>query len=72
MAMLEAIHPRLAIVRRLPLTRDQCMLLMAAVNEIFLGIDTYLAHLISGTIRPNEWIPVIFGLTAGSCCWWPG
>ena len=38
---------------------------MAAVNEIFLGIDTYLAHLISGTIRPNEWIPVIFGLVAG-------
>jgi len=65
MGMLEAIHPRLAFVRRLPLTRDQWMLLMAAVNLIFLGIDTYLAHLISGTIRPNEWIPVIFGLTAG-------
>ena len=65
MGMLEAIHPRQAFVHRLPLTRDQCMLLMAAVNLIFLGIDTYLAHLISGTIRPNEWIPVIFGLTAG-------
>lgn len=65
MGMLEAIHPRLAVVRRLPLTRDQWMLLMAAVNLIFLGIDTYLAHLISGTIRPNEWIPVIFGPTAG-------
>jgi hypothetical protein len=65
MGMLEAIHPRLALVRRLPLTRDQCMLLMAATNLIFLGIDTYLAHLISGTIRPNEWIPVVFGLTAG-------
>lgn len=65
MGMLEAIHPRLASIRRLPLTRDQAMLLMAAVNLIFLGIDTYLAHLISGTIRPNEWIPVIFGLSAG-------
>jgi hypothetical protein len=65
MAMLEAIHPRLAVVRRLPLTRDQCMLLMAATNLLFLGIDTYLAHLISGTLRPNEWIPVIFGLSAG-------
>lgn len=65
MGMLEAIHPRLAFVRRLPLTRDQCMLLMAAANLIFLGIDTYLAHLISGTIRPNEWIPVVFGLSAG-------
>ncbi len=63
--MLEAVHPRLAALRRLPVSRDQCMLLMAAINEIFLGIDTYLAHLISGTIRPNEWIPVVFGLAAG-------
>ncbi|GAB4564415.1 MAG: hypothetical protein Kow0047_14140 [Anaerolineae bacterium] len=51
---------------RLPLSRDQLMLLMAAINEIFLGIDTYLAHSISGTIRPNEWIPIIFGPVAGA------
>jgi hypothetical protein len=51
--------------RWLPLTRDQMMLLMAAVNEVFLGIDTYLAHNISGTIRPYEWIPIIFGPVAG-------
>jgi len=51
--------------RWLPLTRDQMMLLMAAVNELFLGIDTYLAHNISGTIRPYEWIPIIFGPVAG-------
>jgi hypothetical protein len=50
---------------RLPLSRDQMMLLMAAVNEIFLGIDIYLAHSISGTIVPKEWIPIIFGPTAG-------
>ncbi|HJW83136.1 MAG TPA: hypothetical protein VJ754_02415, partial [Anaerolineae bacterium] len=50
---------------RLPLSRDQLMLLMAAVNEIFLGIDIYLAHSISGTLVPNEWIPVIFGPIAG-------
>jgi len=50
---------------RLPLSRDQLMLLMAAVNEIFLGIDIYLAHSISGTIVPNEWIPIIFGPIAG-------
>ena len=50
----------------LPLTRDQMMLLMAAVNEIFLGIDTYLAHSISGTIRPYEWIPILFGPIAGA------
>jgi hypothetical protein len=50
---------------RLPLSRDQLMLLMAATNEIFLGIDIYLAHSLSGTIVPNEWIPIIFGPVAG-------
>jgi len=55
------------IVRRIriPLSRDQIMLLMAAINEIFLGIDIYLAHNISGTIVPREWIPIIFGPFAG-------
>lgn len=51
--------------KRIPLSRDQLMLLMAATNEIFLGIDIYLAHSISGTIVPNEWIPIIFGPIAG-------
>ncbi|MDX1614635.1 MAG: hypothetical protein R3300_10020 [Candidatus Promineifilaceae bacterium] len=51
--------------RRLPLSRDQLMLLMAAVNEIFLGVDIYLAHNLNGTIRPREWIPIIFGPLAG-------
>ncbi len=50
---------------RLPLTRDQLILLIAAANQIFLGLDTYLAHSISGTIRPNEWIPIAFGPLAG-------
>jgi hypothetical protein len=50
---------------RIPFSRDQLMLLIAAVNEIFLGIDIYLAHMISGTIVPNEWIPIVFGPTAG-------
>jgi len=45
----------------IPLTRDQFMLLMGATNLLFLGIDIYLAHSISGTIVPNEWIPIIFG-----------
>lgn len=49
----------------LPLSRDQLMLLMAAVNEIFLGIDIYLAHSISGTIVTREWIPILFGPAAG-------
>ena len=50
---------------RIPLSRDQIMLLMAAVNEIFLGVDIYLAHSISGTITRYEWIPIIFGPIAG-------
>ena len=68
MTLLAQLSPALASLRRrlLPLTRDQLMLLMAAVNEIFLGIDTYLAHSISGTIRPYEWIPILFGPVAGT------
>jgi hypothetical protein len=50
---------------KLPFTRDQFILLMAAVNELFLGLDIYLAHSISGTIVPREWIPIIFGPAAG-------
>lgn len=50
---------------RIPFSRDQVMLLMAAVNLIFLGVDIYLAHKISGTIVPYEWIPIIFGPIAG-------
>lgn len=51
---------------RIPLSRDQIMLLLAAVNEFFLGLDIYLAHRVSGTIVPNEWIPIIFGPVAGA------
>lgn len=51
--------------RRFPLSRDQMMLLMAAINEIFLSIDTYLAHQESGTIVLREWIPILFGAVAG-------
>jgi hypothetical protein len=65
MTSLEQVYAPLRHVRRLPVTRDQAMLLMAAVNEIFLGIDTFLAHSISGTIRPYEWIPIVFGPVAG-------
>ncbi len=51
--------------RQLPLSRDQLMMLMVATNEVFLGIDIYLAHSTSGTIVPDEWIPIIFGPIAG-------
>ncbi len=61
---LAQVFPPLAQLK-LPFSRDQFMLLLAGVNEIFLGIDIYLAHKISGTIVPREWIPIIFGPIAG-------
>jgi len=55
------------VIRRvsIPVTRDQAMLLMLALNELLLGLETYLAHSISGTIRSYEYIPIIFGPVAG-------
>jgi hypothetical protein len=41
------------------------MLLMIALNELLLGLDTYLAHQVNGTITTYEWIPIIFGPSAG-------
>ena len=59
--------PAVARFRRwVPLTRDQVMLLMAATNEIFMGVDTVLAHGLSGTIRGGEWVPIFFGPIAGA------
>ena len=51
---------------RLPVTRDQLVLVMMAVNLFFLSVDIYLAHSISGTIVPNEWIPIIFGVVGAA------
>lgn len=51
--------------RRVPFSRDQLMLLMAATNELFLGLDTYLAHVLNHTIQPREWVPILFGPLAG-------
>jgi hypothetical protein len=62
---LATVFPPVQRLRRLPLSRDQLMLLMAAANEILLGLETYLGHSISGTIVPNEWIPILFGPIAG-------
>lgn len=50
---------------RIPVSRDQALLLMMALNELLLGLETYLAHLISGTIVPYEYIPIIFGPISG-------
>ena len=63
---LVTIFPPVQRIHRLPFSRDQLMLLMAAINEIFLGLDIYFAHSISGTIVPDEWIPIVFGPIAGA------
>lgn len=63
---LATVFPPAYRIRRLPLSRDQLVLLMIAINQIFLGIDTYLAHSANLTIRPNEWIPILFGPAAGA------
>jgi len=65
MYYLATIFPKIERVR-IPVTRDQAMLLMLALNEFLLGLETYLAHSISGTIMPKEWIPIIFGPLAGT------
>lgn len=64
MGYLGTLFPPLA-ARRLPLSRDQALLLLAAFNEIMLGVDTYLSHVLNQTIRPREWIPILFGPAAG-------
>jgi len=61
---LAAVFPFLRRIR-IPLNRDQLMLLMLALNELLLGFETYSAHIISGTIVPREWIPILFGPLAG-------
>lgn len=65
MSYLAIAFPSLRGKRLLPLSRDQLMLLLAAVNEVFLAFDIYLAHNLNGTIRTREWIPIIFGAVAG-------
>jgi len=64
---LDLLAPRAAArLRRLPVSRDQCMLLVAAVSELFTGADTYLAHQAGGAVVGNEWIPVYFGPLAAA------
>ena len=65
MYLLAEVFPFLKKVR-LPVDRDQAMLLLTAFMLVMLGVDTYLAHSISGTIRPGEWIPILFGPAAGA------
>ncbi|MDF1515650.1 MAG: hypothetical protein P1S60_17720 [Anaerolineae bacterium] len=46
---------------RLPFTRDVLMVFFIALNELILGFETYLAHVLNGTIRFYEWIPILCG-----------
>jgi hypothetical protein len=62
---LDVLLPRVAWVRRLPLDRDQLMLLLAAVSLAGSGFDAYMAHRAEGTVRGAEWVPAIFGPLAG-------
>ncbi len=50
---------------RLPFSRDQAMLILMAVMQIGMGAEVYTGHMVSGTIVPSEWIPIIYGPLAG-------
>jgi hypothetical protein len=50
---------------RLPVSRNDLLLLMVAFMQIGLGVETYLAHLISGDVKPAEAIPVVLGPVFG-------
>jgi hypothetical protein len=63
---LDLLLPRAAWLRRLPLGRDQVMLLLAAVSLALSGLDAWLAHRAGGTVRGAEWAPAIFGPLAGA------
>lgn len=65
MSQLAIVFPNMQRINRLPLSRDQLMLLLAAISEIFTGVDIFLAHNINGRVTPAEWIPIIFGIVAG-------
>jgi len=57
--------PSLARFRDLWLSRDQLMMLVVTLNLLFLGLDTWIAHLENGTIVPRERIPIVFGFAGG-------
>ena len=38
---------------------------IGALNELFLGLEVYLAHGANGTIVPGEWLPIYYGLSGG-------
>lgn len=59
-------------LRRLPWTgksyavsRDEAYLLFIILNELLLGVESTLAHISNGTVKPYEWTPILFGPIAG-------
>lgn len=50
---------------RLPVSRDQIMLLLTAINLLFMSVDIFLAHNTNNLVTPREWIPIIFGAVGG-------
>lgn len=61
---LVTVAPPLARLR-LPLTRDVALFLFVVLNVVIMGFETYLAHVLDGTIRFNEWIPIVGGPVIG-------
>ncbi len=49
----------------LPFNRSDFLLILVAADVVGIGLESYLAHLISGGIKPMEAIPIIFGPLAG-------
>ncbi|MCX6645420.1 MAG: hypothetical protein NTY09_03550, partial [bacterium] len=65
MYYLAILFPKLLGDRPLPFTRDQVMMWMIVINEFFLGVDHFLAHMISGNIWNQELYPIIAGPVTG-------
>jgi len=63
---LAEVFPPLQRLGRLPLTRDQLMMLVVAVSLSLTGFDTYLVHSAGSAVVWREWIPVVFGPSAGA------
>ena len=57
---LATIFPPLSRIS-LPVSRDQAYLLFIILNQAVLGLETYLAHSLNGSIRWREWIPIWYG-----------
>jgi len=46
-------------------SRDEAYLLFIILNQLLLGVETTLAHISNGTLKPYEWTPILFGPISG-------